>query len=128
MAYSDDQNFDDLLDAMTQAMLTEQGDVETILEHYPAKSSQAKGLMPLIRNMCNVLSTQDPSEQFMHDLKRDLMGQSNGVGARLRGLPARVQLAAGGAVVAGFMFISWRRFLPTAQDAQDVPVLQQTSS
>lgn len=128
MAYSEDQDFDDLLDAMTQAMLTDQDDVKTILKRYQSQGAKVTGFMPLIRDLYQTLSVQDPSDKFMQDLKKDLMGQSHGMGARLRSLPARVQLAAGGAVVAGFMFISWRRFLPTAQNRQEIPALRQSSS
>ncbi len=125
MAYSEDQNFDELLDAITQAMLAEQDDVDYILERYAVQGGQVKGLITLVHGLRNLLYAQDPSEKFVKDLKKDLLGQSKGVGARLRAMPARVQLAAGvAAVLAGFMLITRRRLFNLSHDNKEVPALQ----
>jgi len=128
MANSEDSQFDDLLDALTDAMLAEQDDVDHILDRFGTSQQQTNGFIHMIRNLRDAFSPQEPSDKFVKSLKRDLMGQSNGMTARLRGLPARVQVAAGFALVAGFMLITRRRLTGglSSDSNEELPALQQS--
>jgi len=124
---SDENMVQDLLNDLTDVLLSEQDSrqLNRLLRHYDEDSDQHR-LLHLIQQIHRTLIWQEPSDKFTRRLKQDLMGtQESGVLARLRYLPARVQVAAGVAVVAGFMLITRRRLTEPSDDTADVAVLQQ---
>ena len=119
--------FEDLLDAITEAMLHDQDDVSAVMARYSVPATRLDGLVDLIARLNTALTPQQPQDRFVRQLRRDLMGQQTGLLARVRYLPGRVQIAAGLAVIAGVMLVSRRRGFDiqhTIQDAE-IPLLQQ---
>ena len=114
-----------LLDAMTEAILNEEQDLESIVHRYAVPRADVEGLINVVRRLHIVLVGVRPSRRFAQRLRQDLMGQQQrNVINRLRYLPPRVQIAAGIALVAGFMLISRRRYTAgESQDAQEAPAL-----
>jgi hypothetical protein len=120
--------FENLLDAITDALLHDQDDVNKIVARYPVPATRLDGLVDLITRLNIALTPQQPRDRFVHQLKRDLVGQQSGLLARLRYLPGRVQIAAGLAVIAGgLMLVSRRRGFDIQDAIQDaeIPLLQQ---
>ena len=108
-----------LLDAMTEAILNEEQDLESIVHRYAVPRADVEGLFNVVKRLHIVLVGVRPSRRFAQRLRQDLMGQhQRNVINRLRYLPPRVQIAAGIALVAGFMLISRRRF--SASDSAEV--------
>lgn len=121
---------EDLFDEITAALLTEQYNIDHIIEKYNVPKGNVNNFVGLIHSLRDTLTVQTPSEHFVKDLKRELLNQKNdGLFERLRYLPARVQIAAGLTLVAGFLLISRRRVLGDdladgLDEAGDVAVAQ----
>jgi hypothetical protein len=116
-----------LLDAVTEAILHEEQDIEIIVHRYAVPRADVEGLVNVIKRLHLVLVGVHPSRRFAQRLRQDLMGeQQRNVINRLRYLPPRVQIAAGIALIAGFMLISRRRFAApnVVDDAQEIPALR----
>lgn len=103
----------DLLSAVTDALLAdENADMDIIVAHYSVPRTEVESLMRVIRRLHLALVGAQPSRRFVRRLKNDLVGSSNrDMVARIRYLPPRVQLAAGIALVAGFMLLTRRRLV-----------------
>ena len=116
-----------LLAAVTDAMLAEEdADIDAIIARYNVPRGRVEDMLKVIRRLHVVLVGQQPSEKFARRLKQDLFGQDPTMVNRLRYLPARVQIAAGVTVVAGFMLIARRRLIgDAAEDSAEIPALQQ---
>jgi hypothetical protein len=117
----------DLLSAVTDAMLAEEhADIETVIGRYAVPRAEVEGLIGIIRRLHITLVGAQPSQRFVQRLQHDLIGSHRaGVVARIRHLPPRVQIAAGVALVAGFMLLTRRRMMEEARrEKQEVPVLQ----
>ncbi len=111
-----------LLDSMTNALLGGQDDHAA---HLSRKDANLTGFMSLILMLQTALKPQQPSDRFMRQLKRDLVGEPSGVLSKLNMLPARVRIATGlAAGIAGIMWISRRNVRSNEDDGADLSVLQ----
>ncbi|MAS35941.1 MAG: hypothetical protein CL610_18180 [Anaerolineaceae bacterium] len=105
-----DVQLQNLLAEITDVMLTTDADVDALANRFQVDSSDALHLMALVGLLNETLEPVEPSERFVRRLGQDLAGMdTSNVLVRVRKLPPRVQIAAGLALVAGFMFISRRR-------------------
>lgn len=105
-----DQKMQDVLTAVTDALLADDGSLEAVLAQYQVSRAQFNGLIDLISRLHITLVGVKPSRRFARQLKADLIGsEQHSIVRRLRYLPARVQIAAAVALVAGFMLIARRR-------------------
>jgi hypothetical protein len=111
-------SIEDLLSAVTDALLAEdEGDLKQVTARYRGPQADVEHYVSLIRRLHLSLAGVQPSPRFVRRLKHDLMGTPDrNVVSRMRHLPARVQIAAGVALVAGFMLFSRRRMLQDAQE------------
>lgn len=103
----------DLFSAVTDALLADDtADIDTVIAQYSVPRAEVDSLVGIIRRLHLTLVGAQPSRRFVRRLRHDLVGVSNrDVVARIRYLPARVQIAAGIALVAGFMLLTRRRML-----------------
>jgi type VI protein secretion system component VasF len=123
-----DGQLQDLLAAVTDALLADEStDLDTIVAQYHVPHEDVAGLVTIVRRLHVMLVGAQPSRRFVRRLKSDLMGApQRGMVSRIRHLPPRVQIAAGVALIAGFMLLTRRRMLDDARhEAQDIPLLQQ---
>lgn len=128
MSYTNENRFEDLLSELTDALLNDASarQINTLVDGYEVAAVEVNPFKELIYQLQGVLEPQQPSDQFVKRLKRDLTGQQRYTFMdRLRYLPARVHVAAGVAVVAGFMLITRRRLGVNIKDAVEIPALQQ---
>jgi len=121
-----DANMDDLLSALTDALLAGDDDVNAIANQYNVPRSNVNTFLGLIRRLHLSLTGVQPSQKFVATLKQDLLnGEKRGLVSRVRYLPARVQIAAGVVAVAGFMLLSRRRLLDLAANKKEIVAPQQ---
>jgi len=121
-------DLENLLSAVTDALLAdERADLAPIVNRYAVPRHEVEGLVGLVRKLHVTLVGAQPSRRFVARLRNDLVGtQRTNIVNRVRYLPPRVQIAAGIALVAGFMLLSRRRLMDDArQESQEIPVLQQ---
>lgn len=105
-----DVQLQNILANLTDAMLDEAADVDTLLAQYQIDENDLAGLVTLIDQLNQTLLPVQPSGRFVRRLHQDLIGMEPGnVLGRVRRLPPRVQIAAGIALVAGVMILSRRR-------------------
>lgn len=119
---------ENLISAVTDALLADdRSNIDRIIDHYAVPRSEVEGLVGIIRKLHVTLVGAQPSRRFVKRLRHDLVGTQRGnIVSRVRYLPPRVQIAAGIALVAGFVLLNRRRLLDDARrDAQEVPALQQ---
>ncbi len=119
---------ENLLSAVTDALLADdRSNIDSIVSRYAVPRNEVEGLVGLIRKLHVTLVGVQPSRRFVNRLRSDLVGtQAGNIVNRVRYLPPRVQIAAGIALVAGFMLLSRRRLVDDAQhDGQELPALQQ---
>ena len=114
-----------LLAAVTEAIISDERNLDAIVTRYAVPRAEVEGLIKIIQRLHVVLVGVRPSRRFAQRLRQDLMGQQLNVITRLRYLPPRVQIAAGVALIAGFMLLSRRRLADIAHEAQEAPILQQ---
>ena len=106
----------DLLSAVTDALLAGDKNIDTIVNRYQVSRAQVDNLVTIIRRLHVTLVGAQPSQQFVNRLQQDLMGaQEQTMLTRVRHLPARVQIAAIIAVLAGFMLFQRRRMAEYAR-------------
>lgn len=124
-----DTQMEDLLNSITEALFNEDCDLDEIISRYEIPRNSVDSFIELIHGLRLSLKPAQPSNEFVKSLKKELVGkESSDVFSRLRGMPGRVQIAAGIALVAGFLLISRRRILgedEALQNQVDVPILQQ---
>lgn len=123
---ANDLELQNLLSAVTDALLHESGgDIDTIIGHYSVPRAEVEGFVGIIRRLHMTLVGAQPSRRFVRRLRQDLVGTEDAtVVARIRHLPPRVQLAAGIALVAGFMLFSRRRMIEeTRKEQQEAPAV-----
>ncbi len=114
-----DVQLQNLLAMLTDDLLTADGDVNTLAKRYQISSAEVRSLLDLIDQMNQSLVPVQPSERFVRRLHQDLIGADNSnVLVRVRKLPPRVQLAAGLALMAGFVLLSRRRPHNGVEDEQ----------
>ena len=110
-----DAHLQDLLSAVTDALLAGESTLDQIVRDYDVPRERVEGVMNLIRRLHTALTGVQPSRRFVRRLKIELVGETNlGIVNRVRYLPPRVQIAAGVALVAGFMILNRRRMLAEA--------------
>ncbi|MBL8119305.1 MAG: hypothetical protein J0L63_16935 [Anaerolineae bacterium] len=117
-----------LLSAVTDALLAdENAELDNIIGRYAVPRTEVMGLVTVIRRLHLTLVGAQPSRRFVSKLKYDLVGgERSNIVARVRYLPPRVQIAAGIALLAGFMLLSRRRLMDDSRrESQEIPVLQQ---
>lgn len=125
MAISNNSELQDLLSAVTDALLAEGSDMDTILAQYNVPRASVIQLTQLIRRLHLALVGVQPSKRYVERLRHDLLGTTNsGLVRRVRYLPARVQIATGIAVIAGFMLLTRRRMMGDAHENTEVPALR----
>jgi hypothetical protein len=113
----------DLLSAVTDALLAEDRNIDPIISRYQVSPTQVNVLVAIIRRLHMTMVGAQPSQQFVRRLKQDLMGEPvPNVIMRIRRLPPRVQIAAGIALLAGFMLIQRRRMQEYARQERQVQV------
>jgi len=118
---------ENLLAAVTEAILNDERDLDNIVSRYAVPRSEVEGLINVIKSLHVVLIGVRPSRRFAQRLRQDLMGQhQRNVINRLRYLPPRVQIAGGIVLIAGFMLLSRRRFMGDSsnEQPQEAPALQ----
>lgn len=118
---------ENLLSAVTDSLLADdRTNIDQIVNRYAVPRKEVEGLVGLIRKLHLTLVGAQPSRRFVNRLRNDLVGANRGnIVNRVRYLPPRVQIAAGIALVAGFMLLSRRRLIDDAQhDGQEIPALQ----
>lgn len=105
----------DMLAAVTDAMLAG-GSVDAVLSRYQVPRSDVAVFLVMITQLHKALVGVKPSRRFAYRLRQDLMGAPRmNVMTRIRYLPPRVQIAAGFALVAGFMLLTRRRLAADSQ-------------
>jgi hypothetical protein len=115
---SEDRSLEDLLSAVTDALMAEadKQNVEAIIARSRVPRKDIQNYIQLINRLHISLVGVQPSRRFVRRLKHELIGTPDrNVISRVRHLPPRVQIAAGIALVAGFMFISRRRMAHEAR-------------
>ncbi len=123
---ANDLELQNLLSAVTDALLIESGsDIDSIIGRYSVPRAEVEGFVGIIKRLHLTLVGEQPSRRFVRRLKQDLVGMEDAtVVARIRHLPPRVQIAAGIALVAGFMLLSRRRLIEDSQkEQQEAPAL-----
>ena len=119
---------ENLLSAVTDALLAdEHANLDPIVSRYAVPRHDVEGLVGLVRKLHVTLVGAQPSRRFVNRLRNDLVGaQRTNIVNRVRYLPPRVQIAAGIALVAGFVLLNRRRLIDDARhESQEIPVLQQ---
>jgi hypothetical protein len=114
---SSDVIMQDLLAAVTDAIIAEEQDIDVVADRYDVPRKEANSLIHLIQRLHTSVDVVEPSTAFAHRLKSDLMGvKQTGIIWRWRRLPARVQIAAGVTLVGSFVLLitgfltgNWRR-------------------
>ena len=111
----------DLVSAVTDALLAGDRNIDAIVSRYQVSRAQVSGLVKVIRGLHVTLVGAQPSQQFVSRLRQDLMGEPvPSVITRIRRLPPRVQIAAGIALLAGFMLIQRRRMQEYARQERQI--------
>lgn len=125
MNSTSDVQLQDLLSAVTDALLMGDEQIDEIISRYRVPRSQVDGLVSIIRHLHVALVGVQPSGRFSRRLYEDLMGSQRWtLVTRMRRMPARVQIAALLALVAGFMLIARRRLIAdTASEVEEAPAL-----
>jgi len=104
-------HMDDFLTAVTDAVLHGERNTVGIARRYGVAEADADRIVPLIRGLKDAHKSERPSAQFRRKLHRDLMGAPEyTLVERVRGLPPRVQLAAGAAVTLTAILLLIGRF------------------
>lgn len=118
MTYSSsDLHLQDLISALTDAILVDQTDLDPLYQQYNVPRAEVESFLQLIQRLHVVLIGVQPSRRFVQRLRQDLIGQPHwNLVNRVRYLPPRVQIAAGIALIAGFMLLSRRRLAVLARE------------
>jgi hypothetical protein len=104
---------ENLLTALTDSALTDASPrrLEAVARQYAVPRAEADGFIRLITRLTASVQGARPSARFVQRLKVDLAGDDRprDLIYRARHLPAHVQLAAGLAVVVGFVLLRRRQ-------------------
>ena len=121
-----DVQIQNLLTSITDALLTGQTDMDQLEELQRDSSNDIKSLLHIIDQLEHVFISVQPSPHFVKRLRADLTGMDNSnMLIRVRRLPPRVQIAAGLALVAGFVILSRRRTnSDPVQEVQEAAIAQ----
>ncbi len=114
-------NLENLLAAVTDAILEDEQDIDRIISRYAVQRGEVESFIRLIHRLHISLIGVHPSRRFAYRLRQELLDEPEwNVINRVRFLPPRVQIAAGVALLAGFMLISRRRLLAELTSGADV--------
>ena len=125
-----DVQLQNILAAVTGALLEDDATLDELIEQHHVTSTSARSLLQLVNRLYLTFTPVQPSTRFVRRLRQDLVGPENAnVLGRVRRLPPRVQIAAGLALVAGFVILSRRRPGVTSieADAQETTAAQQNA-
>jgi hypothetical protein len=114
-----DTHMDNLLSALTDALLHEEQNIDPIIARHNVPRGEVEQLLTLMRRLRLALVVVKPSRRYTRRLKRDLVGvpaRANVIN-QVRYLPPRVQIAAGIALVAGFMLLTRSQYRAAARVA-----------
>jgi hypothetical protein len=107
--------------AYADALISETLDLDQLLRQYDdVVRSQIEGLLTLTERISHSLTPVTPSEQFVAQLRRDLIDASSpdnvSLWGRIRSLPPRTQIAAGlgGATLTAGVVLIASRSMPSA--------------
>ncbi len=123
-------NMHHLLAAVTDALIADEyADIENIAAQYDVPRKDVNSLLHLIRRLRGTMRIAEPNPAFARRLKQDLLGKKQaGILWRIRRLPARVQVAAGLALMGGFMLLLRRRVgMEIGNRSSDVEEMTATS-
>ena len=113
-----------LLDAITESLNKGQDGYALRLAQTDPNTTS---LMNVILSLRHMFKPQQPSDRFMRQLKRDLMGEAPSLVERLAGVPARVHLATGiAAGVAGLMLLLRRNTRDARKQNNEMALPQET--
>ena len=105
-----DAQIQNYLAAITDAVLAGQNSLASLRARSDADSAELDAYTHLITQLDQAFVPVQPSPRFVRRLSQDLMGtDTSNMLVRVRRLPPRVQIAAGIALLAGFVLISRRR-------------------
>lgn len=114
-----DVQLQNLLAALTDAWLVGNDDVEALVTRHDAKSADLEPFVALIGQLSGAMTSVQPSPRFVQRLRQDLTRtDTRNVLVRVRRLPPRVQIAAGIALLAGFVLLSRRRLVSEPHSEQ----------
>ena len=107
-----DVQLQNLLAKLTDSFIAGDGDLHALARQNGIDSAEVQDLVELIEQLNDLMTPVEPSQRFVRRLHQDLMGtEGANMLVRVRRLPPRVQIAAGIALVAGFMIFSRRRMV-----------------
>lgn len=110
ISHPDDVRTESFVAALTDALLAGRADVQALAAQYGVMPAQAESYAHTVGALQAVFVPVRPSRRFTRRLRQDLIGPENAsVVASVRRLPPRVRLAAGLALLAGFVLIFLRR-------------------
>ncbi len=108
MTASSDSQAQDMLEAITVGI--QAGDeIENVSRQTGASSAGMQGYAEIIQALQSILTPMEPRREFARQLHADLLDQQQGVVERMRQMPARVQIAAILALIAGCLLFLTRR-------------------
>jgi hypothetical protein len=121
-----DLELENLLTALTDSALTDASPrrLEAVARQYAVPRTEADGFIRLIARLTVTMQGARPAPRFVQRLKTDLAGDDRprDLIYRARHLPAHVQLAAGLAVVVGFVLLRRRQDDHRRSQTETVPV------
>ena len=83
--------------------------LDGLIREAEVAAGEEENVVELIQALHAALSPQEPRREFADALRSELLDAPQGRLARLRGMPARVHLAAALALMAGFALLMMRR-------------------
>ena len=114
----------ELLDAITTALQNGEG-VDALIAQSDWPGEDAAEFVDMIGALQTALPSLAPREEFSRSLRADLLRGDSGPLRRLRGMPARVHVAAFLAICFGCVLFGLRRLFgsETAQEIQEEAVV-----
>jgi hypothetical protein len=104
---------ENMLVALTDSAMTDDSPrrLEAVARQYAVPRADAEAFIRLIQRLRGTVQGARPAPRFVHRLREELMGDDRprDLLYRARHLPAHVQLAAGVAVVVGFVLLRRRQ-------------------
>ena len=96
---------------------------ESVSKQTGASAAGIQGYAEIIHTLHSILTPMEPRPEFARQLHADLLDQRQGVMQRMRQMPARVQIAAVLALIAGCVLFLTRRLFgsePAAEIQEEV--------
>lgn len=120
---------DDALNAMTDALLTGQGEAGLRRAMRAFDRAAVEPFVPLLLSLRRAFEPVEPPAKFIRQLHEDLIGEpERGLLARARSMPPRVQIAAGVVAVVTTVIIALRWFVGfwSSREDDEVEVVHST--